>query len=78
MTYLNVNVQLNVGTGNTTTGQSGMYIESPANTSTLPFTIVGFVQDPPGANGTDITTGYNYVLVTFTNEIFRAGLTSIG
>ena len=77
LSSLNLNVQLAVGTGNTTTGQSGMFIQSPANTSTLPFTITGFVQDPSGANGTDITTAYNYVLVTFNNEIFRAGLTSV-
>jgi hypothetical protein len=74
---LNLNIQLAVGTGNTTTGLSGMFVQSPANTATLPFTVVGFIQDPPGANGTDITTGYNYVLVTFNNEIFRAGLTSV-
>lgn len=76
-TALNQNIQLNVGTGNTTTGLSGMYVESPANTATLPFTIAGFVQDPSGVNGTDITTAYNWVLVTFNNEIFRAGLTSV-
>ncbi len=74
---LNLNIQLAVGTGNTTTGLSGMFVQNPANTATLPFTVVGFIQDPPGANGTDITTGYNYVLVTFNNEIFRAGLTSV-
>ena len=77
LTSLNKNVQLNVGTGNTSTGLSGMYIENPATNATLPFTIVGFIQDPPGANGTDITTAYNLVLVTFNNEIFRAGLTSV-
>ena len=70
---LNQNVQLNVGTGNTTTGQSGMYVENPNVTATLPFTITGFVQDPTGANGTDITTAYNWVKVTFNNEVFRAG-----
>ena len=77
LTSLNLNVQLAVGTGSTLSGQSGMFIQNPANTATLPFTITGFVQDPPGANGTDITTGYNFVKVTFNNEIFRAGLTSI-
>lgn len=77
MADLNLNVQLAVGTGNTTTGQSGMFIQNPASTSTLPFTITGFVTDPSGANGTDITSAYNYVLVTFNNEIFRAGLTSV-
>jgi hypothetical protein len=74
---LNLNVQLAVGTGSTLTGQSGMFVQSPANTATLPFTVTGFVQDPSGSNGTDITTAYNYVLVTFNNEIFRAGLTSV-
>lgn len=77
ITALNQNIQLNVGTGSTSTGLSGMYVETPATTATLPFTIVGFVQDPTGVNGTDITTGYNWVLVTFNNEIFRAGLTSV-
>jgi len=77
LTSLNLNIQLAVGTGNTTTGQSGMFVQSPANTATLPFTVVGFVTDPPGAPGTDITTAYNNVLVTFNNEIFRAGLTSV-
>lgn len=77
LSSLNMNVQLAVGTGNTTTGLSGMFIQNPANTATLPFTITGFVQDPPGANGTDITSAYNLVLVTFNNEIFRAGLTSV-
>ena len=75
---LNLNVSVAGQTsGSTITGQSGMYLTSPANTSTLPFTISGFVTDPSGANGTDITTGYNLVLVTFNNEIFRAGLTSV-
>lgn len=73
---LNQNVQLNVGTGNTTTGQSGMYVENPSTANTLPFTITGFVQNPSGANGTDITTAYNWVTVTFNNEVFRAGYTA--
>jgi hypothetical protein len=77
LTSLNQNVQLSVGTGNTYTGLSGMGITTPANTATLPFTITGFVQDPTGLNGTDITTAFNWVLVTFNNEIFRAGLTSV-
>jgi hypothetical protein len=78
LAYLNLNVTVAGQTGGSTlSGQSGMYLTSPANTSTLPFTIVGFVQDPPGANGTDITTAYNLVKVTFNNEIFRAGLTSV-
>jgi hypothetical protein len=79
LTCLNENAQLTTGTGSSTTGQSGMFLNSTtATTSTYPFTVVGFVQDPnPGQNGTDITTAYNWVLVTFNNEIFRAGLTSV-
>lgn len=77
LTSLNSNIQLNVGTGSTTTGLSGMYVESPNTTSTLPFIVTGFVQDPLGVNGTDITTAYNWVIVGFNNEIFKAGLTSI-
>jgi hypothetical protein len=63
--------------GSTTTGLSGMYLTSPATTSTLPLLITGFVQDPTGSNGTDITTAYNYVKVTWNNEIFTSGRTSI-
>jgi hypothetical protein len=74
---LNQNVQITVGTGSTLTGLSGMSVTTPTTTSTLPFMVTGFIQDPTGANGTDITTAFNYVLVTFNNEIFRAGITSI-
>lgn len=77
MASLNQNVQLSVGTGNTTTQLSGMFIQNPANTATLPFTIVGFITSPTGAPGTDITSPFNWVLVTFNNQIFRAGLTSV-
>lgn len=73
-------IQLNVGTGNTATGQSGMYVESPATTVTLPFRIVGLVQSPPGADGTDITSAYNHVIVAFNNASTRtngAGPTGI-
>jgi len=64
---LNANIQLNVGTGNSATGISGMYVESPNTTDTLPFRVVGLVTDPPGANGTDIASAYNYVIVAFNN-----------
>ena len=70
---VNQNVTVTVGTGTTLTGLSGMSITGPTTTSTYPFTIVGLLQDPAGANGTDITTAYNYAIVTFNNEVFRAG-----
>ena len=73
-------IQLNVGTGNTATGVSGMYVESPGTTVTLPFIVRGLVQDPPGANGTDIASAYNLVIVGFNNASTRtngAGPTGI-
>lgn len=66
------NIQLNVGTGNTANGLSGMYVETPATTATLPFRVVAVVTDPPGQNGTDATTGYNFVVVQFNNALTRA------
>ena len=64
---INANIQLNVGTGNTATGISGMFVETPNTTDTLPFRVVGLVTDPPGANGTDYASAYNYVIVAFNN-----------
>jgi hypothetical protein len=66
------NIQLNVGTGNSASGISGMYVETPATTATLPFRVVDVVSQPPGANGTDITAAYNYVIVQFNNTLTRA------
>jgi len=69
---IGANIQLNVGTGNTATGISGMFVESPAGTATLPFKVVGLVESPPGANGTDATSAYNLVIVQFNNTAARA------
>ncbi len=49
---VNQNVALAVGAGNTITGRSGMFVQNPAVTATLPFTIVDLITDPPGVNGT--------------------------
>ena len=62
---INANIQLNVGTGNAANGISGMFVESPNTTATLPFRVVALVTDPPGANGTDIASAYNQVIVAF-------------
>jgi hypothetical protein len=62
---INANIQLNVGTGNAANGISGMYVESPNTTATLPFRVVALVTDPPGANGTDIASAYNQIIVAF-------------
>ena len=59
--------------GNTTTGISGMSLSTPSNSAatTLPFKIVSMITTPPGANGTDITTASNYVIVCFNNQIYK-------
>ena len=65
------NVQLNPGVGNPYTGRSGMYVENPSATATLPFRIVSVVTNPPGANGTDLSSPYNLVVVAFNNAVTR-------
>jgi hypothetical protein len=62
------NVQLNVGTGSTVTGRSGMYVESPNTTATLPFKVINV---PNGPSDPDSTLGYNWVIVGFNNQIFK-------
>lgn len=59
--------------GNTTTGYSGMSLASPsaASAATLPFKLVNVVTSPPGANGTDVTTASNNVIVAFNNQIYK-------
>lgn len=71
---INANVNFALGTGNATSGQSGAYADQTTispSTTTLPFRIVGLIQAPPGANGTDITSGYNQILVAFNFQDFR-------
>lgn len=64
--------QLNVGTGSALTQQSGMYLDTVGTTATFPFQIVDMVIDPPGSNGADPTSNYNYVIVGFNNEMLRS------
>lgn len=64
------NVQVTPGTVSAT-GQSTAMVTGANTTSTLPFRLVGVVTDPPGQNGTDATTGFNIVVVTFNNESFK-------
>ena len=64
--------QLNVGTGNTTTQISGMFLDAIGTTATYPFQIVDRVIDPPGSNGADAQSVYNYVIVGFNNEMLRS------
>jgi len=59
-------------TGNTVTGISGMSLSTPTTTATLPFKVVNVITTPPGANGTDLTTPYNNVIVSFNNQQYKA------
>ena len=65
---INLNVPYAIGTGNTSTGISGAYVDiaNAAVTATLPFRIVGLVVDPPGSPGTE-AGAYNRVVVAFNN-----------
>lgn len=72
--------QYAIGTGNTSTQQSGAYLNSLGTTVTFPFIVRDLITAPPGANGADPTTAYNWVVVGFNNEIQRtngAGPTGI-
>ena len=65
----------NIGTGNTSNGISGAYINystsGPNTDSTGPFRIVGLVGDPPGTNGTE-WGAYAHVVVAFNNIITKS------
>lgn len=72
--------QFAIGTGNDNTGTSGAYLNSLGTTVTYPFIVVDLITSPPGANGADPTTAYNWVVVGFNNQIARtngAGPTGI-
>lgn len=63
--------QYAIGTGNTSTQQSGAYLNSLGTTITFPFIVRDLITQPPGANGSDPTTASNWVVVGFNNEIQR-------
>jgi hypothetical protein len=72
----NVTVVAGTPVGNTYTGGSTEGVGATATTSTYPFTVVDLVTAPTGQNGTDLTTPYNYVIVTFNQESFKVGVTA--
>jgi hypothetical protein len=61
--------------GNTSNGLSTMYADqnTVGTTATLPFMIRSTIVDPPGTNGTDLTTPYNWIVVGFNNAMFQGG-----
>lgn len=72
-TYIGCTSDVVMGTVNTTTGLSAMSLLLPSTSgpTLLPFKVVSIVNTPPGANGTDVTTGYNNVIVGFNNQIYK-------
>ena len=58
--------------GNTTTGISGMSLATPTTTATFPFKVVNVITSPPGTNGTDLTSPYNYVVVAFNYQTYKS------
>jgi hypothetical protein len=73
---IGLNAQFAIGAGNAATHISGATIDVvtnvPAVTATFPFRILDLITDPPGANGTDTTTPFNWAYVTFNNQDFKS------
>lgn len=69
------NIQFALGTGNVSTQGSGAYVDTTtvATTNTLPFRVWKlYTYGAPGANGSDQTTPYGYMLVTYNNQDFKS------
>ncbi len=89
--FANIGEYINIGygiglagtpNGNTANGLSTASVDQDtlATTVTHPFIVVGLVEAPPGAEGTDIASEYNRVIVAFNNASSRtngAGPTGI-
>jgi hypothetical protein len=76
-TTVNLNVTFVLGSGNAASGLSTASVDvaTAAVTATFPFRVVGLVQDPPGAPGTE-AGAYNRVIVAF-NNVATKSLTGI-
>lgn len=72
------NVNLNIGVGSTNTQQSGMFIDGIGSNPAFPFVCTGMVLDPPGSNGTDATSVFNWIEVGFNNEWLRSNAAITG
>lgn len=89
--FANIGEYVNIGygiglsgtpNGNTANGLStaSVNVATLATTVTHPFIVVGLVDAPPGADGTDTVSEYNRVIVAFNNASSRtngAGPTGI-
>lgn len=68
------NINFNIGTGSTTTGISNATLDQStiATTNTLPFRVYSLYAGI--GNGSDPTTPFDWAVVTFNNQDFRAVL----
>jgi hypothetical protein len=71
-----MNANFAIGTGNTYSGISGASLDAStvATTNTLPFRIIGYAGDgifPAVGPGSDPTSAYNWVYVTFNNQDYK-------
>ena len=77
---IGANIGFTTGTGNTSTGKSTYALAQStiATTNTLPFRIVGLWSQfaPPGSQGTDDTSSYNWAVVAL-NNTDRASTTGV-
>lgn len=76
------NVQWSAGSGGSTTSGLSSYVIDDGNittTSTLPFKIMDLYSTtaPPGVNGADDTTVYNWAIVKMNNTDRAAGTTGV-
>ena len=68
-TNVGQNVQFALGTGSALTGLSGATVESPADTSTLPFRVQSLIEGV--GPGSDAASSYNRVIVAWNNSFFK-------
>jgi hypothetical protein len=73
---VDANVQLNIGTPNAYTKQSGAYVSGPAATATLPFRVLRTVTTPALAFSNPVEGPYALVIVGF-NNVDTKSLTGI-
>ena len=83
VTFANIGEYVNIGygidilptppNGNTANGLStaSVNVATLATTVTHPFIVVGLIDSPPGAEGTDTVSQYNRVIVAFNNASSR-------
>lgn len=69
---VNQNVGYATGSGNAANGISGAYVDisTLGTTTTLPFRVIGLVENPPGSPGT-ASGAYNWIIVGFNNSTTR-------